>query len=98
TGDSGPPPKHTEDYRRGYLTGIIRGDAHLGAYHYDRVGRTHGDVYRFRLALCDLEALDRAASFLEQSGIDTTRFLFTPTTDRRTEAWAIRASKKAAIE
>ncbi len=60
-GQFAPAPADTPDYRRGYLCGLIRGDGHLGSYSYDRPGRSHGDVHRFRLALADFEALRRAA-------------------------------------
>jgi DNA repair photolyase len=32
-------PTHSADYRVGYLTGMIRGDAHIGRYTYQREGR-----------------------------------------------------------
>src|SRR5262245_35590442 len=63
-------------YRRGYLCGLIRGDGHLGVYRYSRPGRANGDQHRFRLAMADVEALDRAALFLAEFGIGTDRFLF----------------------
>src|SRR5829696_2423617 len=34
------------DSRRGYLTGMVRGDANLNVYRYQRSGRRHGDVHR----------------------------------------------------
>src|SRR5215472_14532318 len=52
------PPKNSMAYRRGYLCGMVRGDAHLGSYSYPR-----GDVHRFRLALTDSEALQRTRHF-----------------------------------
>jgi len=36
TGAPPAPPKHTHEYRRGYLCGMLRGDAHLGSYDYQR--------------------------------------------------------------
>ena len=94
-GSLADPPKQSDSYRQGYLTGMIRGDAHLGAYYYRRPGRLHGTVFRFRLALADLEALDRAAEFLASFGIRTTRFAFTPKTERHREMAGIRASSRA---
>ena len=58
------------DYRRGYLTGMVRGDANLKVYRYQRAGRAHGDVHRFRLALADVEGLLRTHEYLEQEGIN----------------------------
>ncbi len=62
---------HTNDYRRGYLCGVIRGDGHLGVYRYTRPGRANGDQHRFRLAMADSEALERATTFLSGFGIGT---------------------------
>ena len=60
TGAFAAAPSRTPDYERGYLCGLIRGDGHVGSYSYERAGRRHGDVHRFRLALADFEALRRA--------------------------------------
>jgi DNA repair photolyase len=59
TGRFASAPKDSADYRRGYLCGLVRGDAHLGS--------------RFRLALADPEALDRAERFLAEAGVETRR-------------------------
>ena len=98
TGRFAHQPKRDDDYRRGYLCGMIRGDGHVGHYSYDRPGRTHGDVHRFRLALRDEDALDRSADFLSTFGITTRRFRFAPATERHHEMWAIRTSVRAAVE
>jgi DNA repair photolyase len=50
-------PSEAREYRRGYLCGVIRGD------------RSNGDQYRFRLAMIDNEALERAGSYLGEFGI-----------------------------
>jgi DNA repair photolyase len=91
-------PEHSGDYRRGYLCGMIRGDANLGHYRYERAGRTHGDVYRFRLALTDFEALERSRKFLEQVGIETDLFTFSEADQRHALAQAIRTSSRWKIE
>jgi DNA repair photolyase len=57
TGAFAEQPEHWPDYRRGYLCGLIRGDAHL---------RSHEHAHRFRLALTDTDALRRARSFLDE--------------------------------
>ncbi len=67
-------PKHDDDYRLGYLTGMIRGDAHF-AMHQDRLGHA---LPRFRLALTDVEALDRTSRFLAEFGAETSRRPFGP--------------------
>ncbi len=87
-----PPPKVTDDYRRGYLCGMIRGDAILRTYRY-----ATGTVHRFRLALADVEALDRSQEYLAEIGIETTRFEFAPATDARRRMYAIRTSRGADI-
>jgi DNA repair photolyase len=85
------------EYRRGYLAGMIRGDANLKVYRYQRAGRSHGDVHRFRLALADVEGLDRTQEYLALGGVETTRFEFTPATARRRAMTAIRTSAAAAV-
>ena len=62
------PPDQDTDYTRGYLCGLIRGDGLLASYHYERAGRIHGDQHQFRLALCDIEALQRAQRYLYDCG------------------------------
>jgi DNA repair photolyase len=89
--------EHSGDYRRGYLCGLIRGDGHLGAYRYSRPGRANGDQYRFRLAMADSEALDRATDFLSGFGIATDRFLFQAGTAIRRRMEAIRTSARASV-
>ncbi len=90
-------PKHGREYRHGYLTGMIRGDANLATYHYDRPGRSHGTVHRFRLALTDDEPLDRTRAYLDAEGI-LTSFDFSAATDRHRALKAIRTQAKPAID
>ena len=91
------PAQDSGDYRRGYLCGLIRGDGHLGVYRYSRPGRANGDQHRFRLAMADCEALDRAASFLIGFGIGTDRFTFQAEAVGRKRMEAIRTSSRAAV-
>lgn len=91
TGAFASPPRESTAYRRGYVCGMVRGDAHLGVYSYPRGGRA-GVVHRFRLALVDLEALDRTYRYLESFGIRTDRFAFSPATETRREVVGIRTS------
>src|SRR4051794_18555943 len=86
-----------EQYRRGYLTGMIRGDAHLKVYRYQRTGRVHGDVHRFRLALADAHGLDRTQDYLARVGISTTRFAFAAATANRRAMNGIRTSSASAV-
>jgi DNA repair photolyase len=87
------PPKDSVDYRRGYLGGMIRGDANLGTYHYAR-----GDVHRFRLALADFEGLARTREYLGIFGVRVEEFDFSPATDVRRAVRAIRASSRGRVE
>ncbi len=80
----------SSEYRRGYLTGIIRGDGLLGHWSYPRPGRAHGDQYQFRLALTDAEPLVRTRRYLQQNGVDTRWFEFSPGSARRRPMSAIR--------
>jgi DNA repair photolyase len=67
TGAFAPQPEHWLDYRRGYLCGMIRGDAHLASGVRDGSdGRPHR-FNRFRLALTHDEALQRTRVYLEES-------------------------------
>jgi DNA repair photolyase len=84
------PPKESPDYQRGYLCGMIRGEANLASYSYPAAG----DQYRFRLALADKEALDRTRGYLSRVGVGTTEFLFTEATSTRRQMMAIRTSRR----
>ena len=98
TGGFAHPPSVDVDYRRGYLTGIIRGDGHLGSYIYDRPRRGPSEVHRFRLALIDLEPIARARDYLSSLGIETQEFLFKEAVGAHSRMTAIRASRKASVE
>jgi DNA repair photolyase len=52
------PDEFSDAFRRGYLTGMIRGDGMILHKSYTDERRTR-DIHRFRLALTDVEALDR---------------------------------------
>ncbi|MEH0843264.1 intein-containing Rv2578c family radical SAM protein [Micromonospora sp. CPCC 205711] len=93
TGQFAAGPKDSTDYRRGYLCGMVRGDAHLGSYRYPG-----GVVHRFRLALADAEALRRTEVFLHGFGVPTSRFLFAPATAARRAMHAIRTSRQRDID
>lgn len=58
------PPKESAEYRRGYLCGMIRGDARLGSDSY-----SSGDTRCFLLALADPEGLARTRHYLGTFGI-----------------------------
>jgi len=74
TGAFATPPEHNQDYRGGYLCGLIRGDGLLGEYSYSRAGRVRDGQYPFRLDICDTQALERAREWLRRASIETERF------------------------
>jgi DNA repair photolyase len=91
-GGSAELPKDSVEYRRGYLCGMIRGDANLGSYSYPR-----GVVHRFRLALTDTEALTRTRHFLGTFGVLTDEFDFSPSMVSRLPMRAIRTSSEGNV-
>src|ERR687898_411203 len=91
-------PKASDDYERGYLCGVIRGDGHIGTYSYPRPGRLKSEFHRFRLALVDGEALSRVQRLLANRGITTRQFLFQAATDVRREVRAIRVQSRPAVD
>jgi len=98
TGAFAPSPSHDNEYRRGYLCGMIRGDGSLGHYSYSpRPGRTRDDVHRFRLALVDLEGLQRARRYLADGGIMTDEFAFQEAVGEANALTAIRTSARDAV-
>jgi DNA repair photolyase len=98
TGAFAPRPVESREYRRGYLSGIVRGDGHIGSYSYERLGRTHGDVHRFRLALTDIEALYRARDYLTAEEIATNERVFNRAVGAHREMVAIGTSSRSLVE
>jgi DNA repair photolyase len=98
TGRFAPAPIASDDYRRGYLCGLIRGDGHPGTYSYSRPERARDDPHRFRLALCDDEALVRAETYLSHVGVVTQAFAFRAATATTRASRAIRTSTRANVE
>jgi DNA repair photolyase len=98
TGHFAAPPEITADYRRGYLCGLIRGDGHVGSYSYARPGRAHDDHHRFRLALCDDQALERAEAFLREEDVVTAAFQYHLATATTRPARAIRTSSRQNVD
>jgi DNA repair photolyase len=92
------PPKESADYRRGYLCGMIRGDAGTGSYSYHHPGRALGQVSRFQLALADIQALDRTRDYLALAGIGSTEFTFAEASATRRRVMAIRTQARGSIE
>ncbi|HET7922824.1 MAG TPA: PA0069 family radical SAM protein [Gammaproteobacteria bacterium] len=91
-------PPTDPDYKLGYLCGMIRGDAHFGSFPYQRADRNNDDQHRFRLALCDDDAVVRTQGFLRELGIATQRFLFQAGARNRKTAYAIRTSSSGNLK
>lgn len=75
TGRFARRPKEDADYRRGYLTGMIRGDAHLRSEAYKTPAGNRVSP-SCRLALVDREALMRSKKYLLAIGVTTREFVF----------------------
>ena len=86
------PPKDTPAYRRGYLCGMIRGDATIGHYpHRNSIS------HQFRLALADTEGLVRTAGYLADIGIGCKEFTFSEESATRRQMTAIRVGGRDRI-
>ena len=91
-GGSADLPKDSVEYRRGYLCGMIRGDANLGTY-----SGPQGDIFSFRLALVDTEALTRTRHYLGTFGILTSEFDFSAASETRRALRAIRTGSRGNV-
>jgi DNA repair photolyase len=98
TGWFAAAPEHDQEYRRGYLCGMIRGDGTLGSYSYSRPGRNLDEHHRFRLALTDLEGIQRTRAFLAEANVATDQFLYSASGHGNKEATAIRTQAKARVD
>src|SRR4051794_38593169 len=76
TGAFAGGPEDTVGYRRGYLCGLIRGDGTLASRPYVRPTGRPWVHHFFRLALADLEALDRARGYVSSLGAVMGEFFF----------------------
>jgi DNA repair photolyase len=86
------------EYKRGYLCGMIRGDAHLAAYHYRNRAGHEETQWRFRLALCDSEALYRAQAYLLDFDVVAREFVFQAASAAYREMSAIRTGTRWSFE
>ena len=87
----------TGEYRRGYLSGMIRGDGMLFHGSYSDPDRTR-EIHRFRLALADAEALERTKQLLADEGIVTLTRPFTTATATRRAMTAIHTARRADVK
>ncbi|HEY1688308.1 MAG TPA: LAGLIDADG family homing endonuclease [Solirubrobacteraceae bacterium] len=98
TGFFAPQPAVTQDYRRGYLCGVVRGDGLLGSYTYERNRQSTEHVHLFRLALTDIEALHRTRDFLDAEEVPTRERIFQQASGRRREMRAIATGSCPLVE
>jgi DNA repair photolyase len=97
TGSFAEGPLASDDYRQGYLCGVIRGDGLLKSYAYPREGRV-ARIHSFRLALCDAQALLRAQDYLLDFEIATHEHEFCASAGARRAMHSIRAGSLAKVE
>ena len=69
-------PKHDDDYRRGYLAGMILGDGHIGHHTYTRASGREMRINAFRLARADVAGLVRTREFLRPFDLTIREFDF----------------------
>ena len=86
------------DYKRGYLCGMIRGDAHLGMYSCQQKNSNWNTLHQFRLALCDVEALYRAQTYLLDFYVPAREFAFQAAFGARRAMTGIRSTGRASFE
>jgi DNA repair photolyase len=98
TGRFAASPPDGAEYRRGYLSGLIRGDGTLGTYRYDGQRRARGAPYHVRLALTDFEALQRARQYLSGLDVATNECTFGQVRDNRKPMRAIRTQARVGVE
>ena len=98
TGAFAEGPSENDEYKRGYLCGIIRGDAHLGIHVCKRQSGQTYEGFRFRLALCDPQALLRAQDYLVDFEIATDEFEYLAAAGNQRAMYAIRSQSRDNFE
>jgi DNA repair photolyase len=93
TGAFAPQPANTHEYRRGYLTGIVRGDGTFLSTTYRRADESLGETGAFRLALVDLEPLLRVHQYLLDAGVETRDRVFQRAAGHRREIVSISTTR-----
>ena len=97
TGQFALPPKDGPDYRRGYLCGMIRGDGHVSYSTHSGPNQPGSKVSQFRLALVDMEALQRTRDYLAYLGLNLKEFVFQEATEARKRVYAIRTGVRRSV-
>jgi DNA repair photolyase len=96
-GRSAAPPADGPEYRRGYLCGMIRGDGLLRSKSYASSSGASWDTYQFRLALVDIEALQRARTYLAEFQVATIEYVFQKAIGARKQVSAIRNYTRSGV-
>ncbi|GAB3603114.1 intein-containing Rv2578c family radical SAM protein [Microbacterium aureliae] len=84
------------DFRRGYLAGMIRGDGMIFHRTYVDADRVRS-IHRFRLALADVEALERTRVLLRDEGVATQVRSFMTAMATRRAMTAIQTARHADV-
>ena len=98
TGAFAGQPDDSEDYRRGYLCGMIRVDVHIGTYRYDGRRRGGDTQHHFRLASADADARERSERFLASFEVKTHELESQQAVGERRAMRAIRTHRRASVE
>jgi len=97
TGRFAEGPQDSEDYRRGYLCGMVRGDGTVRSYACERAGRRDGEVHRLRLALTELEPLRRTQEYLRAFDIATSELEYGAATTNQRSLTALRTQARGSV-
>lgn len=99
-GPGGPAqqPDKNDDYRRGYLCGMVRGDGYLYRYIRRRPGRRPYVAHRFNPALTDSEPLARAQSYLEAFEVEVRAGVHREAAGNHRAVSAVRVTARAGFE
>jgi DNA repair photolyase len=92
------PPKESIDYRRGYLCGMIRGDGCIQDRVYQQPDGARWHHYSCRLALTDVDALDRARGYLADLGVGCSERVFSEASATRRRVLAIAAYGREQVQ
>jgi DNA repair photolyase len=86
------------DYKRGYLSGMLRGDAHLAMQPCQGRTGNGNDHHQFRLARCDAEALYRAQGYLLDFSVAAHELPFRAAIGARRAMTGIRSAERWSVE
>ena len=98
TGAFAEGPSENDEYKRGYLCGVVRGDASLSRHDCTRSSGRRYIGWRFRLAMCDVEALLRAQDYLLDFEVATHEFQYLHAVGNWRAMYAIRAQSRSKVE